>query len=113
MVNQHGTNQPLGRRQVIRALAGGLFGFLIGTRFGWGSAALGAEHGGRALPAVPRRPRPTTLSPAMFKGKTARAYQVAKEVPELIEQMSCYCGCNKSHSHQNNLDCYVDRHAFG
>ena len=113
MVNQHGTNQPLGRRQVIRALAGGLFGFLIGTRCGWGPAAHGAERGGRALPAIPRRPRPTTLSPTLFEGKTAQAYRIAKEVPELVEQMSCYCGCNKSHRHQNNLDCYVDRHAFG
>jgi len=113
MMNQRGSGRPLGRRQVIRAVAGGLFGFLIGARFGWGQAAHGAEHRGRALPAIPRRPRPTTLSPALFEGKTARAYQVAKEVPELIEQMSCYCGCNKSHRHQNNLDCYVDRHAFG
>jgi hypothetical protein len=113
MMNQRGSGRPLGRRQVIRAVAGGLFGFLIGARFGWGPAAHGAEHGGRALPAIPRRLRPTTLSPALFEGKTARAYQVAKEVPELIEQMSCYCGCNKSHRHQNNLDCYVDRHAFG
>jgi len=113
MVNQCGTSQSLGRRQVIRALAGGFLGLLVGTSVGRPPAARGAEHSGRVLPAIPRRPRPTTLSPALFEGKTARAYQVAQEVPELIERMSCYCGCNKSHNHQNNLDCYVDRHAFG
>jgi hypothetical protein len=101
------------RRWVLKVLGGGLVAFLLEAIVGGGQAAHGAERGGRALPAIPRRPRPTTLSPALFGGKTARAYQVAKEAPELIEQMSCYCGCNKSHNHQNNLDCYVDRHAFG
>ena len=105
--------QHPGRRWVLKVLGGSLVTFLLEAIVGGGPAAHGAEHGGRALPAIPRRPRPTTLSPKLFEGKTARAYQVAKEAPELIEQMSCYCGCNKSHSHQNNLDCYVDRHAFG
>lgn len=105
--------QHLDRRWVLKVFGGGLVAFLLEAIVGEGPAAHGAERGGRALPAVPRRPRPTTLSPVLFEGKTARAYQVAKEVPELIEQMSCYCGCNRSHRHQNNLDCYVDRHAFG
>ncbi len=63
------------------------------------------------LPATPRRPRPQTLSPALFTGRAAEAYQVAREVPELIEQMPCYCGCYEGNEHQNNLDCYVDKHA--
>ncbi len=86
---------------------------LLDSSGGWHTVAHAATHDDRILPAIPRRPRPTTLSPTLFEGKTARAYRIAKEVPELVEQMSCYCGCNKSHRHQNNLDCYVDRHAFG
>ncbi|MBI2903128.1 MAG: hypothetical protein HYY12_06030 [Candidatus Methylomirabilis oxyfera] len=113
MDERQGSSQQLDRRRVLRALAGSLLGFLVGSRSGRGPAAHAAEHGGRALPAIPRRPRPATLSPALFQGKTARAYRIAREVPELIEQMPCYCGCFKSHRHQNNLDCYVDRHAFG
>jgi hypothetical protein len=98
---------------MLRVLGGGLLGLLVGTSVGRPSAARGSEYSGRALPAIPRRPRPATLSPALFSGKTGRAYRIAKEVPELVEQMPCYCGCFKSHNHQSNLDCYVDRHAFG
>ena len=72
-----------------------------------------AELGESVLQPIARRPRPKTLSPALFTGKTARAYQTAKKVPELIERMPCYCGCFKGNGHRNNLDCYVDRHAFG
>jgi len=111
-IQQQSVQHP-GRRWVLKVLGGGLVVFLLEAIVGGGAAAHGAEHGGRALPAIPRRPRPTTLSPKLFEGKTAQAYRIAKEVPELVEQMSCYCGCNKSHRHQNNLDCYVDRHAFG
>lgn len=64
-----------------------------------------------SLPATPRNPRPATLPPDLFTGKIARAYQVAREIPEVIEQMPCYCGCYRTDNHQNNLDCYVDRHA--
>ncbi len=77
-----------------------------------GSPALGARPA-FALHAIPRSPRPATLPPGLFTGKVAEAYRVAREVPELIERMPCYCGCYKNVSHQNNLDCYVDKHAAG
>jgi Protein of unknown function with PCYCGC motif len=65
------------------------------------------------LPAMPRNPRPATLSPALFTGEAAKAYQIAKEVPELLERMPCYCGCYVNPEHRNNLDCYTDRHGAG
>jgi hypothetical protein len=65
------------------------------------------------LPAIPRSPRPPTLSPEMFTGKVAQVYQMAQKVPELVEQMPCYCGCYVSEQHRNNLDCYTDRHSVG
>jgi hypothetical protein len=65
------------------------------------------------LPAIPRNPRPATLSPLLFTGQVARAYQIAQEVPELLERMPCYCGCYVNPGHRNNLDCYTDRHAVG
>jgi hypothetical protein len=101
------------RRHVLRALGGGLVGLLVGPSLDRLLDTSAAEAGGGIVQPIPRRPRPATLSPALFSGKTARAYRIAKEAPELVEQMPCYCGCFKSHSHRNNLDCYVDRHAFG
>lgn len=65
------------------------------------------------LPAVPREARPATLSPALFTGKVREAYRIAREAPELLEHMPCYCGCYVGNQHRNNLDCYVDRHAVG
>jgi hypothetical protein len=65
------------------------------------------------LPAIPRNPRPATRPPELFAGKVAKVYRIAQEVPELLERMPCYCGCYVSDRHQNNLDCYTDRHSVG
>ena len=65
------------------------------------------------LPAIPRNPRPATFSPELFNGKVSQVYRIAQEAPELLERMPCYCGCYLSDRHQNNLDCYTDRHSVG
>lgn len=100
------------RRSALRILGGGLAGLLIGLAVD-GPVAVSMAGGvdGGLLPGVPRRPRPATPSPALFSGKLAETYRIAKEAPELIEQMPCYCGCYGMADHRNNLDCYVDRHA--
>ncbi len=64
----------------------------------------------RALPAVPHARRPETLDPALFTGRVAEGYRVAREHPELLERLPCYCGCYLTDGHQNNLDCFRDRH---
>ena len=66
------------------------------------------------LPAQPRQPRPVTLNPASFASdpnpEIYQAYKAAKDVPEVLEQMPCYCGCFATAGHRNNLDCYADNH---
>jgi hypothetical protein len=101
------------RRWMLKGLGAVLTAPLLEAVTGWRRAADGAWPVDRALPAVPRRPRPATLSPRLFRGKVAEAYRIAKDAPELVEQMACYCGCDRSDGHRNNLDCYVDRHAVG
>lgn len=64
----------------------------------------------KTWPAVPRRVRPSTLDPSLFKGRIAEGYRIAKERAELLEQMPCYCGCYMTHGHQNSLDCFRDHH---
>lgn len=54
-----------------------------------------------------------TLSPALFAGRTARAYQVAREIPEVLDQLYCYCHCQETLGHKSLLTCYVDNHAAG
>ena len=63
------------------------------------------------LPAIPQRPRPITLEPASFPDPEVRAsYQAAKDSPEALETVACYCGCYSEAAHRNNLDCYKDNH---
>ena len=49
----------------------------------------------------------------MFTGKAREAYQVAKEIPEVLNQVQCYCGCKESDGHQSNFFCFTDQHGAG
>jgi len=57
-----------------------------------------------------RENRPT-LSPDMFSGKVRNAYAIARAIPEVLDQLYCYCRCRENFGHKNLLSCYVDTHA--
>lgn len=52
-----------------------------------------------------------TLSPLNYTGTTAVAYQAAREIPEILDSLYCYCECAKHSGHKSLLSCYVDEHA--
>ncbi len=52
-----------------------------------------------------------TLMPALFTGKVAMAYQIARQNRDLLDVIYCYCYCEKNIGHKSLLSCYVDRHA--
>ncbi len=58
-------------------------------------------------------PLPVTLPPSQFINKgIASSYRIAKEIPEVLAQQPCLCGCdNTSDDHRSLLDCYIDEHA--
>jgi hypothetical protein len=58
-------------------------------------------------------PLPVTLPPSEFQNPgIANAYAIAKEIPEVLAQQPCLCGCdNSSDDHRSLLDCYIDGHA--
>ena len=60
----------------------------------------------------PKTGLPKTLDPNLIKGEDREGYQVAKEIPEILAQLSCFCGC-EAVGHENLLDCFVDEHAVG
>jgi hypothetical protein len=60
----------------------------------------------------PKTGLPNTLDPHLFKGKARKAYQIAKEIPEVLAQMPCFCEC-EALGHENLLDCFIDDHAAG
>ena len=57
-------------------------------------------------------PKPTieTQSPDNFTGTARLAYQAAKEIPEILNQLPCYCGCMQNFGHKSNLYCFRDNH---
>lgn len=52
-----------------------------------------------------------SLSPVQFVGKTREAYIVAKEIPQTLAQLPCYCHCDQSFGHKSLQTCFVDDHA--
>lgn len=63
-----------------------------------------------ATPVARRETRPT-LDSALFVGKAAAGHRVAREMPELLDQLYCYCQCDKHQGHKSLLSCYTDGHA--
>jgi Protein of unknown function with PCYCGC motif len=59
---------------------------------------------------MPRRETRSTLDPALFTGKAAEAYRVAREMPEVLDQLHCYCACGSQYGHVSLLSCYADGH---
>lgn len=60
-----------------------------------------------------RREKKPPLTPGRFVGQTARAYQIANEIPDLLDQLYCYCGCDRSLGHKSLLSCFTDDHGAG
>jgi len=54
----------------------------------------------------------STLDPGSFTGRARAAYQAAKDVPEILAQLPCFCGCMGSPElgHKSNLYCFADSH---
>ena len=52
-----------------------------------------------------------TLQPEQFIGKARDAYQVAREIPQTLAQMPCYCHCDRGMGHKSLHSCFEDNHA--
>ena len=56
-----------------------------------------------------------TLDPNIFarNPRIEKAYQIAKEIPWVLDSIYCYCFCKESPAfkHKSLLSCYVDNHA--
>jgi hypothetical protein len=53
---------------------------------------------------------PPTLSPNLFTGNKRLAYQAAKEIPETLAQLPCYCHCDRGHGHKSLHSCFESEH---
>ena len=103
-------------RKKRRFWIGGLVIALVTGLFAWGW--VGTREPSRFSNSEPkvsscyvRRETKTPLVPALFVGKTAMAYQVAEEIPDILDQLYCYCECDRHMGHFTLLSCFVDSHA--
>lgn len=54
------------------------------------------------------------LSPSLFVGMASEAYTVAKEYPNVMDQVFCYCKCDEPPTlHKSLLSCFTDKHGEG
>jgi hypothetical protein len=66
----------------------------------------------RAKMTDPNTGLPKTLDPNLIQGEDQMGYRIAKEIPEILAQLPCFCGCEAA-GHESLLDCFVDEHAVG
>ncbi len=91
-----------------------IVGLLLLVSVVWtGIAGAANEPQSGSASAAARREKKPVLSPSLFVGQTARAYQVAKDIPDVLDQLYCYCGCDRSLGHKSLLSCFTDDHGAG
>lgn len=99
-----GAPEPAAARTInILLIVGAL---VVASGLVWYSMREPAPDTRAALP----KPNVTTLDPDRFTGRTRQAYAAAREVPEVLAQLPCFCGCMSGFGHKSNLDCFHDEH---
>ena len=100
------------RRRILTAGAVGL-PLLLGGGIAWrwwgeaGSSVVTPQ----VSSGVRRRETRPTLGPVRFTGKAALAHRAAREIPDVLDALHCYCGCDRDARHVSLLSCYTDGHA--
>lgn len=95
---------------LLPVLGAALIG-LVAFSFWGGSSPFTGKSG--AAHRVPGGERRQPLPAAYFGGVVARGYQIAREIPQVLDKLYCYCNCIENVGHLSNLSCFTDRHAAG
>ena len=92
-------------------LALGIIAVVILAAIAWVSLRSTNETAGESAAAAKSA---EIMSPELFTDeKTRAAYQVAKDLPEVLDQLPCFCGCMVTHGHKSNFFCFKDNHGAG
>lgn len=52
------------------------------------------------------------LNPVQFdRAEVRKAYRIATEIPEVLNKLYCWCGCENRGVHRSNLGCFEDEMA--
>jgi hypothetical protein len=112
-VKQRSEHHTTSRRTFIRMTAVAVpVGALALGGVAWYARPAGSRSpAGTAIAGRARRETRPTLDPARFVGKPAQAHRVARAIPDVLDDLYCYCECDKSIGHTSLLSCYTDGHA--
>jgi len=115
---ENGQGAPRSRPGVIRYWWAALLAVMalsVGVALVWRGEAPPAAPAISSSPAAgsttARRETRPTLDPARFVGKAEATHRIAREIPDLLDQLYCYCGCDKNQGHKSLLSCFTDGHA--
>jgi len=106
---------------IIAIVVGVVLTVIILGQRGGSQVSKQGRAGGSQTPVVARVPAfeeamsvtnlPPTLPPERFFGQARKAYQVAKEIPQTLAQLPCYCYCDESFGHKSLHSCYESTHS--
>lgn len=78
-----------------------------------GRIPLGKEEKSRSFLITEKETRPV-VDPSLFTGMTRAAYAAAKQYPDAMNEVFCYCYCDQPpFNHKSLLSCFVDDHGAG
>ncbi|CAN5843905.1 hypothetical protein BH23GEM5_BH23GEM5_20390 [soil metagenome] len=66
------------------------------------------ENGLRIIP-IGSSDASAVLDLEQYTGKTRNAYWIATQIPEVLNQLYCWCGCENRGVHRSTLGCFEDR----
>jgi len=105
-------NRRLGRWWWLGPLLGvAALGAVLAWRGASSTEEPGARRGEAGVARVARRETRPTLDPARFVGKARTTHQIARDIPDVLDRLYCYCECDKTIGHKSLLSCYTDGHA--
>lgn len=71
------------------------------------------EREGRSFNLEGKETRPV-LDPSQFVGQVRAAYAAAKKYPEILNEVFCYCFCERPpFNHKTLLSCFTNKHGAG
>ena len=68
------------------------------------------DKGLRIIPSG-RSDASAVMDPEQFEGEVRQAYWIATQIPEVLNQLYCWCGCENRGVHRSNLGCFEDEMA--
>lgn len=89
--------------------------FVVIILFGGSAASDAAEKKIVSDESMRKGETRATVDPSVYASepRVKKAYQIAKEIPWVLDSIYCYCMCKESPAfrHKSLLSCYVDDHA--